>query len=74
MTEKNDVEVIWKDPMLTLVILIASIALLIYISFDSLSTMVHTWESREEYSHGYLIPFITAFLIWQRKDLIQKES
>jgi exosortase D (VPLPA-CTERM-specific) len=74
MTDKNDVEVIWKDSMLTLGILIASIALLIFISFDSLSTMVYTWESREEYSHGYLIPFITAFLIWQRKDLIEKES
>ena len=78
MTVSNDTEVVrevvWKDTMLTLALLLASIALLIFISFDSLSTMVHTWESREEYSHGYLIPFITAFLLWQRKDLIEKES
>lgn len=74
MTVTNDVEVVWKDTALTLALLLASIGLLIFISFDSLSTMVHTWESREEYSHGYLIPFITAFLIWQRKDLIEKES
>lgn len=29
--------------------------------------MVSVWFGREEYSHGVLIPFIAAFLIWQRK-------
>ena len=32
------------------------------------------WTEREEYSHGILIPFIVAFLIWQRKnELLQSE-
>ena len=74
MTVTNAVEVVWKDSILVLAVLIASIALLIFISFESLTTMVNTWEAREEYSHGYLIPFITAFLVWQRKDLIEKEK
>lgn len=74
MTVTNDIVDVWKNSMLTSAILIVCIALLIFVSFESLSTMVHTWEVREEYSHGYLIPFITAFLIWQRKDLIEKES
>ena len=75
MTENQDNQiVIWKNSMLASALFIASIALLIFISFDALATMVHTWESREEYSHGYLIPFITLFLIWQRKDLIERES
>jgi len=74
MTDTNDAGVIWKDSIYSIAILLISIALLVFISFDGLSTMVHTWESREEYSHGYLIPFITAFLIWQRKDLIEKEA
>ena len=73
MTNTRDIEVVWKDSIFTLAFLLGSIALLIFISFDALSTMVHTWESREEYSHGYLIPLITAFLWWQRKDLIEKE-
>lgn len=34
--------------------------------FDSLGYMVSQWE-RDEYSHGYLIPFIVLFLIWQKK-------
>ena len=74
MTVTNAVEVVWKDSILVLAVLIASIALFILISFESLTTMVNTWEAREEYSHGYLIPFITAFLVWQRKDLIEKEK
>jgi len=74
MTNTRDVEVVWKDSIFTWGLLLGCIALLIFISFDALSTMVHTWESREEYSHGYMIPFITAFLLWQRKDLVEKES
>jgi exosortase D (VPLPA-CTERM-specific) len=40
-------------------------ALLIYLFRGSLSLMVQWWE-REEYSHGYMIPFVSAFLIYQR--------
>jgi exosortase D (VPLPA-CTERM-specific) len=65
---------VWKDSVPSLVILLACIGLLIFVSFEALSTMLYTWESREEYSHGYLIPAITAFLIWQRKDLLEKEQ
>lgn len=36
-----------------------------YACLDSLSLMV-TWWQREEYSHSYLIPFVAAFLVWQR--------
>ena len=74
MTVSNDVEVVWKDTMLTLALLLASIGLLIFISFESLSAMVRAWEGRPEFSHGYFIPVITAFLLWQRKDLIERES
>ena len=74
MTVENDVEVVWKDSMPVLAMLLACIGLLIYISFESLSVMVRTWEVREEYSHGYLIPAIAVFFLWQKKDLIEKES
>ena len=30
--------------------------------------MVDAWGDQGEYSYGYLIPFISAFLIWQKKD------
>jgi exosortase D (VPLPA-CTERM-specific) len=28
----------------------------------------HTWMDRPEYSHGPIMPFIAAFLAWQRRD------
>lgn len=39
---------------------------------DGLNRMVDNWFTREEYSHGVMIPFISAFLIWQRKDILEK--
>jgi len=44
---------------------------LVVIYFDGLSLMVRWWETREEYGHGYIIPFISAFLIWQKKDTLE---
>jgi exosortase D (VPLPA-CTERM-specific) len=41
-----------------------------YMYADSLRYMVGQWEA-EDYSHGFFIPFISAFLIWQgRKRLV----
>ena len=34
--------------------------------------MVRVWETKEEYSYGYLIPFISLFLIWQKKDILER--
>ena len=54
------------------VILAAGLALLSVTSLDSLKDMVYRWDTREEYGYGYMIPFITLFLIWQRKDQLEK--
>ena len=34
--------------------------------------MVQWWSKREEYSHGFLIPLITAYLVWQPSDRLCK--
>jgi len=41
-------------------------------AYPSLVNMVQRWESSEEYGYGFMIPFITAFLIWQRKDRLAR--
>ncbi len=38
----------------------------------SLLRMADTWFVREEYSHGVLVPFISAFLVWQRKNELRQ--
>lgn len=35
-----------------------------YFFLDSINRMVYRWEVSEAYSHGYLIPLITAYLIY----------
>ena len=30
--------------------------------------LVRQWNSDADYSHGFLVPFLSAYLIWQRRD------
>ncbi len=43
-----------------------------WIFYDSVEVMVQWWSTREEYSHGFLIPVITLYLIWQRGDRLRE--
>jgi len=44
--------------------------LFIALYFPFICTMVHDWSIDDNYSHGYLIPFISAYMIWSvRKEL-----
>ncbi|MCK5662339.1 MAG: VPLPA-CTERM-specific exosortase XrtD, partial [Thiotrichaceae bacterium] len=62
---------IWKEPVQLWLSLVIVSALLGFIYFDGLELMVKWWNNREEYGHGFIIPFITLFLIWQKKDQIE---
>lgn len=72
MATKNPL--VWRESPIgwASVLLIATISLAIF--FDGLKQMVGVWGSKEEYSYGYLIPFITLFLIWQKKDALERIS
>lgn len=61
----------WRMPSLLWVLILAGVGLAIVTAFDALTEMVRRWETSEEYGYGYMIPAITLFLIWQRKDRIQ---
>ncbi len=34
----------------------------------SIATLIRDWSVDDNYSHGFLIPFITAYMIWQKRD------
>ncbi len=38
-----------------------------YVFRDGIEAMINNWNNMEEYSHGWLIPAVTAYLIWQEK-------
>lgn len=65
-------EQIWRETPIIWALFAALTALLGYIYFDGFTNLVSKWDNQPEYSFGYLIPFITIFLIWQRKDLLEK--
>lgn len=50
------------------VLLIAAGVLFLYFPFAGY--LVEKWDSLPEFSHGYLIPIISLFLVWKRKEQI----
>ena len=38
---------------------------------DALLELVRRWSGQEEYSHGFLIPIVTAWLLWTRRDALR---
>ncbi len=64
--------VIWRETPVIWGMLALLAGLTGYVYMHGLSELVVLWEKREEYSYGYLIPFITFFLIWQKKDELEK--
>jgi len=63
--------IIFKDSIISWLLWLGVIPFL-WTSFgEGISEIIRSWE-REEYSYGYMIPFIAAFLVWQQKDRLEK--
>lgn len=59
---------IWKTPVMLWILLGASAILASFTFQDTVVDMVGRWNNSEEYGYGYLIPVISLFLLWQRKN------
>lgn len=70
----NENIVVWKQPLLLWGSFVFVAAILGFAYFDGLKELLRMWDTKEEYSYGYLIPVITLFLIWQRKDSLERMS
>ncbi len=46
-------------------LLLVAVGLLFFLYWEGL-VLMERWWGREEYSHGYMIPMVAAFLVWQR--------
>ena len=58
-----------KLEALSILIFLGVLALLY---MDPVASMVGEWYTDENYSHGFLIPVISGYLLWQRKDELAK--
>jgi len=54
-------------------LLLAGMAVFIGIMYwDGLSYLVGQWSAQDEYSHGFLIPLVALYLLWQNKAALQR--
>ncbi|MHB1140959.1 MAG: VPLPA-CTERM-specific exosortase XrtD [Sulfuricaulis sp.] len=66
-------DVFWKESSLFLISFSVLTALFVVVLYPhGLGLMVDKWFETEEYSHGIMIPFVSAFLIWQKKNILER--
>lgn len=53
-------------------LLFAGLAIIVALAafHNGLRELVHRWSTQEEYSHGFLIPLVSAWLLWNRREAI----
>lgn len=62
---------VWRTSLGTWALFILLLVLLSWVFRGSLEFLVRSWE-QPQYGYAYLIPFISAFLVWQRRDRLER--
>ena len=55
----------------TLAFVAIAVVVAVAVFSDALFSLLHRYTTQEEYSHGFLIPVVSAWLIWTRRDVIR---
>jgi exosortase D (VPLPA-CTERM-specific) len=50
---------------------VAAVLLCVAAFSPALLELIHRWNNQEEYSHGFLIPVVTGWLLWARRAAIR---
>jgi exosortase D (VPLPA-CTERM-specific) len=64
--------VIWKEGPVVWGLVLCIAILLGLTFFEGFKEIVRIWNNTAEYSYGYIIPAITLFLIWQKKNRLEQ--
>lgn len=62
---------LWRIPVQGWLVIVAASIVMLTIFYDGLRYMIQSWGGKDEYSHAYLIPLISLFLIWQKSDRLR---
>jgi exosortase D (VPLPA-CTERM-specific) len=54
------------------VLFTGAVGLMLLIFGNALRQMIQHWIERPEYSHGFLLPMVALFLVWQKQDRLRK--
>jgi len=58
-----------QTPKLPLIL--STIALVIWAYWTTLAEVVERWANDPQYSHGFLVPLFSVYLLWMRRDQLQ---
>ena len=59
----------WRTPTAMLGLLVLS-SLILCGFWEGINHMVDIWNNSEKYGYGFFIPVISAYLIWQRRNIL----
>lgn len=57
-----------------LLVLAVAAAVLSFVFPDAVADLLRKWGSRDEYSHGYLIPAVSLWLAWRARSNLEQSS
>jgi len=63
---------LWRIPMRVWVLALGALVMACALSWEGVQHMVMTWATAEEYGYGFFIPAVIGFLIWQRRDALER--
>ena len=63
---------VWGMSALLWVLLVGAGVASGVIYYDAIDRLIYRWSNSEEYGYGFLIPFISAFLIWQKREELDR--
>lgn len=52
-------------------LIIAALITLVYLQV--FRGLIYDWSTNPDYSHGFIVPFIAAYMVWSRKDVLKKD-
>jgi len=66
--------IVWRFNTAVWVLGAIALALSIWGYSSSLANLISRWDAEEEYSHGYLIPLVSLFFIWEQRARFQENK
>src|SRR5215471_10523692 len=71
MVSLTSVHTARNNGLLFAALLAAVVVIAAFVAFSGgLLELVIRWGKQEEYSHGFLIPFVSAWMLWSRRDAL----
>ena len=61
----------WTYTTPAIVVVTIGFLLLLPTFWGGITELVTRWDKQEEYSHGYMIPLVTIYLVWQRREFLK---